>query len=124
MSLSRWSHLTDCSLTLTLTRPISPPRNSHAAYGYFLPHARVLSKLCVSDSAHNDVLQYACSLCFYPQARPSEQGGVVTQLEHQTVTPLTQVRFPDAASDFSPIVTFHCRLSYVCPYTLVCKRMH
>ena len=33
-------------------------------------------------------------------------------LEHRTVTPLTQVRFPDAARDFLPRVNFQCRISF------------
>ena len=37
-------------------------------------------------------------------------------VEHRTVTPLTQVRFPDTARDFSPRVNFQCRLSYMHPY--------
>ena len=46
------------------------------------------------------------------------RGGDVAQLvERRIGTPLTQVRFPDEARDFSPRVTFQCRLSYVCPYT-------
>ena len=39
-------------------------------------------------------------------------GGDVAQLvERRTGTPLTQVRFPCAARDFSPRVNFQCRLS-------------
>ena len=57
--------------------------------------------------------------------KTDEEGGDVAQLvEHRTGTPPTQVRCPDAARDFSPRVYFQCRLSYMCPYTLVCKRMH
>ena len=37
---------------------------------------------------------------------------------------VTQVRFPGAERDFSPRVNFQYRLSYVCPYTPVCNRMH
>ena len=33
-------------------------------------------------------------------------------LEHRTVTPLTQVRFPGAAREFLPRVHFHCRLPF------------
>ena len=33
-------------------------------------------------------------------------------LEHRTVTPLTQVRFPGTERDFLPSVNFQCRLSY------------
>ena len=52
-------------------------------------------------------------------------GGDVAQfLERQTGTPLTQVRLPGAARDFSPEVNFQCGLSYVCPYTHVRNRMH
>ena len=51
-------------------------------------------------------------------------GDVAQLVEHRTVTPLTQVRFPGAARDFSPRVNFQCRLSYVCPYNPVCNRMH
>ena len=40
-------------------------------------------------------------------------GGDVAQLvEHRTGTPLTQVRFPGAARDFSHRINFQCRLSY------------
>ena len=43
----------------------------------------------------------------------TRMGGDVAQLvEHRTGTPLRQVRFPGAASDFSPRVNFQCRLSY------------
>ena len=51
-------------------------------------------------------------------------GGDVAQLvEHRTITPLTYVRFPDAARDFASRVNSQSRLSYVCPYTPVCYRM-
>ena len=50
--------------------------------------------------------------------RRDRVGIQLSGLEHRTVTPLTQVRFPGAAKDFSPRVNFQCRLSYVCPYTL------
>ena len=41
------------------------------------------------------------------------RGGDVAQfVEHRTGTPLTQVRFPGAARDFSLRVNFQCRLSY------------
>ena len=47
----------------------------------------------------------------------SDRGGDVAQsVEHRTVTPLRQVRFPGAARDFSPRGNFQCRLSYMCPY--------
>ena len=42
----------------------------------------------------------------------SRDGNVAQLVEHQTVTPPTQVRFPGAARDFSPRVNFQCRLSY------------
>ena len=59
----------------------------------------------------------------YPPHPPYNLGGNVAQLvEHRTSTPLTQVRFPGAARDFSP--NFQCGLSYVCPYAPVCNRMH
>ena len=38
--------------------------------------------------------------------------GCSSLVEHQTITPLTQVRFPGAARDFLPRVNFHCRLSF------------
>ena len=38
--------------------------------------------------------------------------NVAHWLEHRTVTPLTQVRFPGAARDFLPRVNFQCRLSF------------
>ena len=50
--------------------------------------------------------------------------GVVAQLvEHRTVTPLTQVRFPGAARDFLLRVIFQCRLSFgvrTFPRAIVC----
>ena len=42
----------------------------------------------------------------------SQGWGCSSLVEHRTVTPLTQVRFPGAAGDFSPRVNFQCRLSY------------
>ena len=51
-------------------------------------------------------------------------GNVAWLVERRTGTPLRQIRFPGAARDFSPKVKFQCRLSYVCPYTPVCNRMH
>ena len=39
-------------------------------------------------------------------------GDVAQHVERQTGTPLTQVRFPGAARDFSPRVTLQRRLSY------------
>ena len=39
-------------------------------------------------------------------------GDVAQLVEYRTVTPLTQVRFPGAARDFSPRVNFQCRFSY------------
>ena len=38
-------------------------------------------------------------------------------VQHRTVTPLTQIRFPGATRDFSPRVNFQCRFSWMCPYT-------
>ena len=56
--------------------------------------------------------------------RKKNQDGVIAQLvDHRTVTPLTQVRFPGAARDFLPRVNSLCRL-FRCPYTPVCNRMH
>ena len=49
--------------------------------------------------------------------------GCSSLIEHRTVTPLTQFRFPGAARDFSPRVNFQCRLSYsVCtpPCVIAC----
>ena len=37
-------------------------------------------------------------------------GDVARLVEHQTVTPLMQVRFPGVARDFSPRDNFQCRL--------------
>ena len=57
--------------------------------------------------------------------KTTKNGGDVAQLvEHQTGTLLMQVRFPGAARYFFPRVHFQCRLSYVCPYTPVCNRIH
>ena len=39
-------------------------------------------------------------------------GMKLSWSEHRTGAPLTQVRFPGAARDFSPRVNFYCRLSY------------
>ena len=45
-------------------------------------------------------------------------GWVCSSLvEHRTVMPLMEVRFPGAARNLSPRVNFQCRLFYVCPYT-------
>ena len=38
--------------------------------------------------------------------------GCSSLVEHQTITPLTQVRFPGAARDFLPRVNFQCRISF------------
>ena len=51
-------------------------------------------------------------------------GDVAHLVEHRTGTLPTQVRLHSAAGDFSPKVNFQCRLSYMCPYTPVCNRMH
>ena len=48
-----------------------------------------------------------------PQAKILVVDGDVAQLvEHRTSTPLRQVRFPGAARDFSPRISFQCRLCY------------
>ena len=39
-------------------------------------------------------------------------GDVAQLVEHQTGMPPIQVRFPGVARDFSPRVSFQCRLSY------------
>ena len=44
--------------------------------------------------------------------------------ERRTGTPLTQMRFPGAARDFSPRVQFQCRLSYGVRTPPVCNRTH
>ena len=44
--------------------------------------------------------------------RPQRGGDVAQFAEHRTDTPLTQVRVPGTAWDFSPRVNFQCRLSY------------
>ena len=54
----------------------------------------------------------------------NKNGDVAQLVERRTGTPLTQVRSPGVARDFSPRVHFQCRLSYVCPYTPVCSRMY
>ena len=48
--------------------------------------------------------------CINSRLKPS--GDVAQLVEHRTGTPLTQVRFPGAAREFSPRVNFQCRLSY------------
>ena len=51
-------------------------------------------------------------MTYYFQTLRGSRGGDVVQLVgHRTGTPLTQVRFPSAARDFSPRVNFQCRLS-------------
>ena len=55
---------------------------------------------------------------------PPWGGDVAQLLERRTVTPLKQVRFPGVARDLSPTVNIQCRLSFLCPYTPVCNRMH
>ena len=57
--------------------------------------------------------------------RERERGGGCSSFgNHRTVTLLTQVQFPGVARDLSHRVNFQCRLSYVCPYTPVCNRIH
>ena len=51
-------------------------------------------------------------------------GDVALLVEYRTITPLTQVRLPGAARDFSPRVNFQCRLFYACLYTPVCNPVH
>ena len=45
-------------------------------------------------------------------------------VERRTGTPLTQVRFPGAAKDFSPSCQLSVQTLLRCPYTPVCNRMH
>ena len=57
------------------------------------------------------VVFFVCLFCFFHTT--GHRGGDVAQLvKRRTGTPLTQVRFPSAARDFSPGVNFQCRLSY------------
>ena len=54
-------------------------------------------------------------------------GGIVQLLQHLTKTPgtiLTQVGVPGVARDFSPTVSFQCRLSYSVQTVPVGSRMH
>ena len=44
--------------------------------------------------------------------RNGDNGDVAWWVQHQTVTPLTLVRLPGTARDFSPRLNFQCRLSY------------
>ena len=58
-----------------------------------------------------------------PPVPSLEYGDVAQLVECRTGTPLTQVRFPGAAMDFSPRVNFQCRLSYgvrTTPCTIAC----
>ena len=53
-------------------------------------------------------------------------GDVAQLVERRTGTPLTQVRFPGAARDFSPGVNFQRRLCYgvrTMPCAIACTRM-
>ena len=51
-------------------------------------------------------------LLFGSLVRNETSRDVAQLVERRTGTPLTQVRFPGAARDFSPRVNFRCRLSY------------
>ena len=51
-------------------------------------------------------------------------GDIAHLVEHRTSTPLTQVRFPGTARDFSPRDNVQCRLSYGVQPTPVRNRMH
>ena len=62
-------------------------------------------------------------MCFTVNLFYKWDGDVAQLVESQTGTPLTQVRFPGAARDFSPGVNFQCRLSYgvrTPPYAITC----
>ena len=65
-------------------------------------------------------------LCTCSVLSSQVRGGrnVAQLVEHWTSTLLRQVRFLGVARDFSPRVTFQCRLSYGVLTTLVCNRMH
>ena len=58
------------------------------------------------------MVQVGLRLCGPPCPAAIMVGMWLSWLEHRTVTPLTQVRFPCAARAFSPRVNFQCRLSY------------
>ena len=80
----------------------------------------------VSDSGH-----CCCVLCrTYDVFRTQHilGRGVAQFVQRWTGTPLTQVRFPGAARDFSPRVHFQCRLSYgvrthPCAYINICTHI-
>ena len=48
-------------------------------------------------------------------------GDEAQLVERRTVASLTQVWFPGVARDFAPRANLLCRLSYMCPYTLMCN---
>ena len=77
--------------------------------------------LCASTSW----LENVGNVPIFPLAGSNRSGHVVQLAQHQTSTPLRQVRFPTAARDLSQRVNFQCRLSYgVCTFPRVCNRMH
>ena len=51
-------------------------------------------------------------------------GDVAQLVEHRIGSPLTQVRFPGTARDFSLKSQLSVQTLLRCPYTPVCNRMH
>ena len=76
--------------------------------------------LCSWQDVKFQILTMSVVQKFFYHVRASDVAQFV---EHQSSTLLTQVRFPGAPRDFSPRVSFQCRLSYcVCtpPCAITC----
>ena len=59
--------------------------------------------------------QHLCTESLRPGEERQEGGDVAHLAAHRTGTPMTQVRLPGEAREFSPRVNFQCRLSYGVP---------
>ena len=73
----------------------------------------VWNKRLVNNVSNNRLVNNISNMRLVNNVRNKQlRGGDVAHLvDHRTGTPLTQVRFPGAARNFSPRVNFQCRLS-------------
>ena len=75
--------------------------------------------VCVVFVCHKNVFKNGYPSEFF------EGGGNVAQLVRASDHHAAEAgSIPQCARDFSPTVNFQCRLSYVCPHTPMCNRMH
>ena len=98
-------------LLVSARNPPSPPPPPPCVWSFSLFGWRSFGIVSVLRSS----LWVIFFWCFTSVSRQydTKGDGVVAQLiEHLTGTPLTKVRFPATARDFSPRVKFQCRLSY------------